>query len=142
MSIGIRPAEARDAEAVARLVTQLGYPTTTADMQDRLRVLLSHPDYHVVVAERNGAVAGIAGAHVGRALESDGVHGRVIALAVDEGCKRCGIGTRLMEYLEGWLKAQGAVMLILTSGNHRTEAHEFYRALGYDQTGVRFVKRL
>jgi GNAT superfamily N-acetyltransferase len=53
-----------------------------------------------------------------------------------------GIGRRLMERIEAWLRDHGATRLTLTSGKQRTEAHRFYRRLGYEETGLRFVKRL
>jgi GNAT superfamily N-acetyltransferase len=139
----IREAESSDSGAIAHLVTQLGYPTTVTEMTDRLKWLLSRPEYQVLVAvESSGRVIGMVGAYVGHALEFDGVYGRLTGLVVDEGVRGRGVGKRLMQDIEGWLKAQGAVVLILTSGQHRKEAHEFYRTLGYDQTGVRFAKRL
>jgi GNAT superfamily N-acetyltransferase len=49
---------------------------------------------------------------------------------------------RLLRRLEDWAHEQGASAIALTSGNHRHEAHEFYRRAGYQQTGVRFVKTL
>jgi hypothetical protein len=47
-----------------------------------------------------------------------------------------------MQHIEGRLRERGVTMLTLSSGNYRAEAHAFYRALGYDATGLRFVKSL
>jgi ribosomal protein S18 acetylase RimI-like enzyme len=138
----IRPAEHADAEAIARLVTQLGYPITASEMVGRLKNLLGRPDYQTFVAEDSGLVVGMVGAYLGLAFEFDGIYGRLTGLAVDEGFRGRGIGRRLMEHIEGWLKTQGAVLVLLTSGSHRAEAHEFYRTMGFEQTGVRFAKRL
>ena len=139
----IREADVRDSSAIAHLLVQLGYPTTSAQMAGRIKPLLSRPEYQMYVAVgREGRVVGMVGAYLGHALEFDGPYGRVNGLAVDEGSRRHGIGRHLMEHIENWLRTQGAVMLVLTSGQHRVEAHKFYRAIGYEQTGVRFVKRL
>jgi GNAT superfamily N-acetyltransferase len=90
----------------------------------------------------SGQVVGIVGCVLGHALEFDGLYGRLTGLAVDESVRRRGLGTHLMRHMEHWLRSQGAVMLFLTSGQHRKEAHKFYQALGYEQTGVRFAKRI
>ena len=47
-----------------------------------------------------------------------------------------------MKRLEEWAQPQGAIAVMLTSGNHRHQAHDFYRHIGYQQTGVRFTKSL
>jgi hypothetical protein len=47
-----------------------------------------------------------------------------------------------MRHMESWSKERGAQSLLLTSGNHRTEAHRFYETLGFSATGLRFIKRL
>ena len=60
----IRQAVHEDAEAVARLVTELGYPTTMAQMRERLRTILSDRDYMTFVAESNCGVLGVAGASI------------------------------------------------------------------------------
>ena len=47
-----------------------------------------------------------------------------------------------MRFAETWLREHGACRATLTSGNQRVEAHEFYRNLGYENTGLRFAKKL
>jgi hypothetical protein len=47
-----------------------------------------------------------------------------------------------MKRLEEWSRQRGAVAVTPTSGNHRHAAHDFYRHVGYQQTGVRFMKFL
>jgi GNAT superfamily N-acetyltransferase len=87
-------------------------------------------------------VVGMVSVWLGHAIEFDGWYGRITALAVDESVRRQGVGRALVEYTEQWLRAQHAVMVTLTSGAHRREAHKFYESLGYDGNGVRFKKWL
>lgn len=129
-----------DSPTVARLVTQLGYPTTDAQMAARAQQLLDQPGYAVFVAERAGGVIGLVGVRLGHALEFDGVYGRMFGVVVDEDSRGLGIGTKLMEHVDRWLRTQGATVVTLTSGNRRTEAHRFYAGLGYAATGARFTK--
>jgi ribosomal protein S18 acetylase RimI-like enzyme len=131
-----------DSPALAKLVTQLGYPTSTAEMDERLRTLLGRPEYVHFVAESEGLVIGLVGAYPGVALEFSGAYGRLTGLVVDGGCRGSGVGKMLMERIEGWLRERGARMATLTSGKQRKSAHGFYRRLGCGETGLRFAKKL
>ncbi len=138
----IRAVELTDAPEIATLVTQLGYPTSAAEMEGRLKVLLSQANYTIYVATIEDSVVGMVGAYLGYALEYDGPYGRLTGLVVDEKWRGRGLGKLLMEKIESWVMQRGASWLILTSGVHRTNAHRFYRNLGYQETGLRFAKRL
>ena len=140
--VTLRQASITDSSRIAGLLTQLGYPTTPADMEDRLVVLLSHPDYATFVAETSGQVVGLVGAHLGLALEFDTRYGRLTGLVVDTDWRGRGLGKALMHHVEHWLRNQGVTYITLTSGNHRVEAHSFYQAIEYKATGVRFAKHL
>jgi GNAT superfamily N-acetyltransferase len=140
-SVAIRDAIASDAHAIAHLVTQLGYPTAVTLMEPRLRRMLTLNHHRIVVAESSGAVIGVASACVDHGVELD-TYGRITALAVDENWRGTGVGRLLVEQVERWCRERGADRVTLTSGHHRPESHEFYKALGYEATGLRFFKRL
>ena len=138
----IREAKLTDASVIAHLVTQLGYPTSSSEMENRLQIILAHPDHIIFVAEVSSTVVGLVGAYTGYSIGFTGTYGRLIGLVVDVQWRGRGIGKMLMEQIERWLREKGATRIIITSGKQRTEAHRFYEALGYTETGVRFVKRL
>jgi GNAT superfamily N-acetyltransferase len=140
--IAIRKTELMDAPDIAHLVCQLGYPVSPEEMVERLRAILAHPEYVTFVAEAQGRAIGLVGAYVSLGIELTGMYGRLTGLVVDEQWRGQGIGKSLMVTLEDFLKDRGARSLILTSGKHRMEAHLFYEHLGYEETGVRFVKYL
>jgi GNAT superfamily N-acetyltransferase len=140
--ITIRPAETTDSPAITRLVAQLGYPAAEAEIASRLAPILAHPDYAMWVAEVAGCVVGVTGVFIHRALEYDGYYGRLLGLVVDEQYRGQGIGKRLLDQAERWLRERGVNKLTLTSGKQRAEAHKFYRRLGYAETGFRFGKNL
>ncbi len=50
---------------------------------------------------------------------------------VHAAARRQGIGRRLIEEAEHWAGAHGYLDIRLRSGLHRTEAHAFYQAIGY-----------
>jgi len=54
--VEIREADSRDVETLARLMGQLGYPTTPEAMARRFREIAGDPSYATLVAELGGRV--------------------------------------------------------------------------------------
>lgn len=138
----IREALMSDAERIATLITELGYPTTTVAMNGRLESILSDPDYITLVAVEGNTVLGVVGAALGRYYEKDGTYARLVVLAVSAPARGRGVGSRLVEAIEHWSASKGAREVVVNSGLQRLEAHGFYERCGYRRTGLRFVKRL
>jgi GNAT superfamily N-acetyltransferase len=136
----IREAGADDSSAIARLLTELGYPSSAADVERRLGRL--GPDDRVFLAELDDQVAGLAAIHVSPALELDGDAAKVSALVVDERYRRRGLGEALMARIEEEARRRGCAVLFLTTAERREDAHAFYRRIGLEETGRRFAKRL
>ncbi len=136
----IRLARMADASALARLMGQLGYPTGALEMKARLTGLLAHGDYQTLVAEFNRHIVGMIGVHLGRYYEKNGVYWQIVALIVEQAHQGQHIGSSLVAEGERWLKTRGVQTVIVNSGTHRQEAHRFYEHLGYQATGIRFVK--
>ena len=67
---------------------------------------------------------------------------RITALVVTPTAQGLGIGRQLLKEAERRARSGGAARIELTSGSQRTEAHAFYRACGYKDSSVRFVKQL
>lgn len=128
--VSIRPLRSEDAERVAELATQLGYPSVAADILHRMTALPADGSHAVLVAEAEGAVAGWVHVFIGHAIESD-PRGEIIGLVVDQSRRRKGIGRLLMQHAEDWARARGATRMALRSNVIRTAAHEFYKSLGY-----------
>lgn len=141
-AITVRDATVGDAEQIARLITDLGYPTSARQMQKRLESILREPDYRTLVACAEAETVGFIGARVGLLYESDGHYGQIMAMAVAPGHRRRGIGRALLDAAESWLVEQGARVLVVGSGNRRAEAHAFYERCGYAFTGRRYRKSL
>ena len=139
---GIREATLNDAAELAGLMSQLGYATTTREMESRLRAILLDDAYKTLVAEGEGCLTGMIGIRRGYLYETSGKYGHILALAVDRDSRRSGIGRSLLREAEQWLADQGIQAVVVNSGDHRDEAYMFYEALGYQKTGSRFVKTL
>jgi len=141
-AILIRPAENSDAPMLAELMTQLGYPTRTAEMEMRLDTILKHPGYRTFVAVIDGRVSGMIGTAVMLSHEHNSPSGRILALVVSEKARGRGVGRALLAAAEADFAARNIRRLALNTRFHREEAHLFYEKLGYNKNGFRFVKEL
>jgi ribosomal protein S18 acetylase RimI-like enzyme len=140
---------AADCAALAPLLESLGYraaSATTARLlaagfaaEGACRALVARSPGADRVAGAEPEIVGFATTHVTPFLHRPPA-GRVTALAVLPEFQGQGIGRALLARCEEILLAAGCDRIELTSGSKRLEAHRFYRALGYDETGVRFVK--
>ena len=138
----LRVATGADADAVARLVTQLGYPTDADAMSRRLAAIEAVESRRTFVAELDGQVVGLAGAEHYPSYAHDGRPARLMAVVVDRAWRGRGIGRRLVRHAEEWLRAAGAIRVDLGSRLDRVEAHAFWERLGYVPTGQRFARGL
>lgn len=138
----IRPATSYDAEAIARLLTQLGYPGTEGFLPMRIRDLMADPDETLVVAESDGAVVGVLSLHIIPQLAVEGPFARVSYLVVDEAVTGQGIGRALLAYAESVARECGCDRMELHSATRRTRAHQFYLREGYEESPTYFRKRL
>jgi ribosomal protein S18 acetylase RimI-like enzyme len=140
IDLAIRDAVRDDAEALARLVTDLGYPTSPGQMQARLDSIFADADYRTLVAIDDGMIVGFIGLRIGLNYASDGLYGQIMAFSVAPGHQRRGVGSVLLEAGEAALAARGAETVVVTTANHRADAHAFYEKNGYTFTGRRYVK--
>jgi N-acetylglutamate synthase-like GNAT family acetyltransferase len=140
--VTIRDATEADAAALTRLIGQLGYPTDEAGVRRRLARIMASAADRLFVAEVDGRVVGLAGIHTSPSLGHDGDAAKVSAIVVDDSFRRAGIGRALLEAVEAEARARDCGLVFLTTAERRTDAHEFYRQLGWEETGRRFAKTL
>jgi GNAT superfamily N-acetyltransferase len=138
----IRLATLGDAESIAELVSALGYPCTTDQMQARLEALAADRGHATFVATIDGDVAGMIGAFICRIYEEDEPVGRIIALSVDGKYRGHGLGRSLVQTAERWFGSQGVRAVLVNSGFDRRDAHDFYERVGYSAKGTSFRKKL
>jgi ribosomal protein S18 acetylase RimI-like enzyme len=142
VNLVLREADPDDADALARLLGQLGYATSAAAVTRRLiRFTASEAD-RCVVAAADGELVGMATLHASLTIVDDGLAGKLSAIVVDERYRQRGIGAMLVSELEALARAQGCSLLFLTTAESRSGAHGFYRRVGFEETGRRFAKRL
>lgn len=85
---------------------------------------------------------GMTAAVIQNVFEQDEPIGRIIALSVDSDFQRTGLGTALIKEAERWIRLQGGSMVLVNSGYHRNDAHQFYEYAGYVAKGTSFRKTL
>jgi GNAT superfamily N-acetyltransferase len=139
--VTIRDASPADSEAIAGLLGELGYPTTVEAVHSRLERLQIVGD-RVVVADSGDEVVGLAHLQVTPAIELDRPAAKIGALIVAEAHRGEGIGRALVEAVDAEARARGCALLFLTTSERRTDAHEFYKRVGLEETGKRFTKLL
>ena len=138
----IRPATLADAQALVALMEQLGYPTTAPELEQRLKNIFAQDNYQTLVAVCDGHVVGMIGLCVRLQYEANDPYGQIMALVVAQEYRGQRIGARLVAEAERWLQDHRAGRILVNSANTRHATHRFYERLGYQATGVRFVKAL
>ncbi|HWN65526.1 MAG TPA: GNAT family N-acetyltransferase [Candidatus Binatus sp.] len=142
VDLRIRDVELSDAAELAALACQLGYETTSAEMESRLVSILKDPRYKTVAALRDEKICGMIGTFSASSYLHNDLNGRIIALVVSRELRRHGIGARLIAAAEKDFAQRGITRVTLTTRFERAEAHQFYEKLGYARTGFRFAKNL
>jgi ribosomal protein S18 acetylase RimI-like enzyme len=140
--IRIRDAKLSDASELAVLMCELGYETKRAEMETRLKLILSNPAYKTFVAMMNGCICGMIGTLTYPSYEHNDPSGRILALVTLSAVRRCGIGRALIGTAEKDFAQRGIRRVALDTRLTREDAHKFYESLGYERNGWRFVKEL
>lgn len=142
MKIGV--AEIKDAERIADLATQLGYPSNADEVVTRLKSLPDDGAHAVFVAEdKVGRVVGWVHVYKHPTLLHESV-AEIGGLVVDTSARGSGIGRKLMQRAEDWARQRGLGRVVLRSNILRNEAHTFYERLGYSRMKTQhvFLKKL
>ena len=129
-NLQIRRMSATDAEAVAELAGELGYPCTSAEIKKRMEAI-SEKDLLLVAINSADKPVGFIQANRIWIIEV-GYMVEIVGLVVSATARRAGIGRRLIAEVESWAKSVGAPRVIVRSNTKRTESHRFYPALGYN----------
>lgn len=131
-STKIRRARQSDAERIAVLSGQLGYPASTQAMAKRLKTALSEKHGACFVAETSEhGVIGWIHVSVTPLLEVERraeVHG----LVVEQQARSAGAGWLLLRAAEQWAKKMRCAGMSVRSNVLRERAHGFYLRHGYE----------
>lgn len=137
----LRDATPHDAQVVADLLSELGYPSPVDVMADRLEAFVRSGEVAILALD-DSRVLGLVTIHVTPVLHRPTGVGRITAMVVTENARGLQVGRALVEEAERRLVARGCALVEVTSNQSRTPAHAFYERLGYEKTSYRFKKSL
>jgi len=126
--VRVRPASPTDAEALAGLCGELGYPSTVRQIRERL-CLLGDPERTLLVAQAEGSLAGFIDVHVQRVVEAD-PYAEVGGLVVMAGHRGEGLGAALLAGAAEWGREHDLTVMWIRANLAREGVHDFYPAVG------------
>ena len=127
----IRRARLQDAEQLAELSGQLGYPASRAKIVQRMKRMRPAAEHAIFVAETGKNVTGWLHVSVTPLLEVD-LRAEVNGLVVDEHQRSLGAGAQLLQAAEQWAAEKGCKSMSVRSNVVRERAHGFYLRRGYE----------
>ena len=135
-TVRLRTAHPEDADQIAPLLGQLGYPATAQEVRARLQRA------DALVAEQDGRIIGLAAIHLRHNLERDAPTCRLTALVVDELARRRGVGRTLLEAVIAEAEREGCHRVEITLRPEREAAKALYRSFGFEERPLRLVRSL
>ncbi len=129
MRMRIRPMIASDAQAVAELTAELGYPNGAQPIRERMAIILQSNLLLVAVDATDKPIAFIQANR--SCIIEVGFRAEIVGLVVSARARRKGIGQRLIAEVERWAEEIGGKAVVVRSNTRRAESHIFYPAMGY-----------
>lgn len=121
-----RPLDAVPIALMSRRLVEAGLPSWSWTARRVLRQI-QDPESIVLLARRGEEVTGFAIMGYGE----EAAH--LNLLAVEPRCRRCGLGSRMVQWLEESALTAGTFEISLEVRSGNTVARKFYRALGYGE---------
>jgi GNAT superfamily N-acetyltransferase len=130
-SITVRFAQRNDAERIAVLCHELGYPNSHEEVEQRIQQILKNNQHVVYVALlKSGDVIGWIHGHLCE-LVITSPQVMILGLIIARNYRGRGIGRRLMQQIEQWSLDKNCCHILVRSNVIRKEAHRFYESIGY-----------
>jgi len=142
MTVRLRPATSADAGPVAVLVTELGYPSTAADVLDRLDRAQHSPTSCCLVAQAGNETVGLMSAELVPYFPTGSTICRITSLVVSSHHRSRGVGEKLVDAARAFAREHHCSGIEVTSAERRIDAHRFYERLGFSRTAFRFFRAL
>lgn len=143
-TLTIRQAGYQDAAALEALLEELGGQTITgAEVENRLQHVENSDIDSIYLCCEGEEVLGLLSFRIRHNIEEVSKFGEISGIVVRPEARRKGVGKAMMAFAEELAEKEGCIGTWLVSGFGREEeAHHFYKEIGYQVTGYRFVKRI
>ena len=135
-----RDALPADAEWIAGLLSDEGYPAGSSDVVRRLERFAEMGSL-VRVAERGGERLGFIAVHFVPRFEHDDQLARVIAMVVDPSVRSRGVGRALLADVDRAAAEAGCAFVEVTAGHHRADARRLFEAAGFDASLTSYLRK-
>ncbi|SPF34525.1 GCN5 family acetyltransferase [Candidatus Desulfosporosinus infrequens] len=141
--LSLQKATVNDLESLAQLYEELcGEKTDLYKMKENFKLMESNPNYIVLTAKVDTLVVGSVMGIICLDLVSKCKPFMVIEnVIVKSDCRGRGIGVKLMEEIEAIGRKRECYYTMFVSGGQRKQAHQFYKAIGYDLELVQGFKK-
>ena len=141
--VSVRPARPEDAEGLAGLFMRLGYATTASVVAGQFGVYHPGSAFHALTAEHfplegPPRMVGAATVSIQQRLYAARPVAQLTALVTDGEARQLGVGRALVKAASEIARAAHCERLFVRSDRRRTESHEFYRMLGFDEVNLTF----
>jgi len=133
MEIKIREMKIEDAESIAALSGQFGYPSSSSEIRERMLQLKEFPDNCGFVAIFKKEIIGWIHVMLSVRIESSPFY-EISGLVVDENIRGKGIGTQLVNEVKKWCYRKEIHKLRVRCNITRIKSHDFYLKLGFHET--------
>ena len=141
--VNIRRATLSDLESVYQVICDLeGYQLNFEPFSETFSANLSDDNIIYLIAEINNSVVGFLSMHIQRILHHEKPTCELQELNVLPEFRSKGIGSTLMHEAEKIALQNNLEEVELTTKIYRKQAQEFYIHLGFENTHLKFVKRL
>ena len=143
MNLTIREATEADLDRILSVYRDAGLDRrrslTLEEARTLFRRISSYPRYKLYVAEDGADVVGTFALLIMDNLVNGGAPSGIVEdVAVAQTAQRRGVGKKMMESAREVCRRHGCYKMLLSSNEIRTEAHQFYEALGFTRHGYSF----
>jgi len=142
-NVTVRPACPGDAEALAGLFARLGFATTAAVVAAQFASYGAESVFHALAAEHQPVggplrLVGAATVSIQQRLYAQRPVAQLTALVTDAEARQLGVGRALVRAAAELARTARCERLFVRSDRRRTESHDFYRMLGFDELHLTF----
>ncbi len=143
MTLAYRPATEADLPFIVGLIFEDAVVVTNdavadalgADYRKALAAIAADPNQEMFVVDENGVPVGCFQLTYIPGLMRRGMwRGLIESVHVSAAHRNRGLGSEMMRWAVEHCRARGCGMIQLTSNKKRTDAHRFYRRLGFEQS--------